>query len=230
MLDPTPQANLPYTLRTLRERAAERGSRSTEFIDYSGVAAKLNWLANAEAFDLVNMNSLDAVRMLTAGQVSVIDVSIANDIIKNLVIADLLRKTFALKMTREETPPTLLVVEEAHLFVSGDREHSMQPTLQMLQNVIRRGRKRWLALAFVSQQPGHLPAEIFEPCNTRLVHTLRSTHNLDTLMATTGEVGRDLWLRCPLLGQGQAVLSSPQLSRSLIRSVRPAASRRKFTR
>src|SRR5262249_11470872 len=80
-----------------------------------------------------------------------------------------------------------------------------------------------------SQQPGHLPPELFELCNTRIVHALRSSHNLEALMATTGDVSRELWSRCPLLGQGQAVLSSPQLNRSVVLSVRPAACRPRFT-
>jgi hypothetical protein len=229
LLDASPQAKVPFTLRSLRERAAERSARGTEFLDYTGLAAKLNWLTHAEAFDQLNVRSLDPVRMLAPGRVSVIDVSVANDIVKNMVTADLLRKTFALKMTQPRTPPTLLVIEEAHSFISRERAQTMQATLHMLRNVTRRGRKRWLAMAFVSQQPGHLPPEIFELCNTRIVHALRSTHNLEALMATTGDVSRELWSRCPLLGQGQAVLSSPQLNRSVILSVRPAASRRKYT-
>jgi DNA helicase HerA-like ATPase len=229
LLDTSPQAKLPFNLRTLRERANERASRSTEFFDYAGLTAKLTWLQNAEAFDVVNMPSLNPVQMLEPGRVSVVDVSLANDVVKNMVTADLLRKTFALKMTRPETPPTLVVIEEAHSFISRDRVQTMQATLNMLRNITRRGRKRWLAMAFVSQQPGHLPPEIFELCNTRLVHTLRSMHNLEALMATTGDVSRELWARCPLLGQGQAVFSSPQLNRSMIISIRPAASRRRFT-
>jgi DNA helicase HerA-like ATPase len=229
LLDASPRAALPFTVRTLRERASERSSRSTETMDYSGLAGKLSWLLHSEAFDQLQMPSLDVVRMLEPGRVSVVDVSVANDVIKNMVTADLLRKTFALKMARPDTPPTLLVIEEAHSFISRERVQTMQATLHMLRNITRRGRKRWLSVAFVSQQPGHLPPEIFELCNTRLVHTLRSTHNLEALVATTGDVGRDLWARCPLLGQGQAVLSSPQLSRSLIVSIRPAACRRKFT-
>jgi hypothetical protein len=229
LLDASPQARLPFTLRSLRERAAERSSRGTEFLDYTGLTAKLNWLMHAEAFDQVNLRSLDPVRLMAPGRVSVIDVSVANDIVKNMVTADLLRKAFALKMTQPTTPPTLLVIEEAHSFISRERAQTMQATLHMLRNVTRRGRKRWLAMAFVSQQPGHLPPEIFELCNTRIVHALRSMHNLEALMATTGDVSRELWSRCPLLGPGQAVLSSPQLNRSVILSVRPAASRRKFT-
>jgi hypothetical protein len=182
LLDASPQAKVPFTLKSLRERALERSARGGESIDYAGLAAKLTWLMHSEAFDQMNLRSLDPVRMLAPGQVSVIDVSVANDIVKN-----------------------------------------------MLRNVTRRGRKRWLSMAFVSQQPGHLPPEIFELCNTRIVHTLRSNHNLDALMTTTGDVGRDLWARCPLLGPGQAVVSSPQLHRSVIAAIRPATSRRRFS-
>lgn len=230
LLDSSPDAKLPFTLRTLRERANERGPRSTEFLDYSGLVAKLSWLMHAEAFDLPNLHSLNTTELMVPGRVTVIDVSVANDIIKNLVTADLLRKTFALKIMKEDAPPTLLVIEEAHSFISRDRQQTMQATLHMLQNVIRRGRKRWLAIAFVSQQPGHLPSEIFELCNTRMVHALRSQHNLEALQQTTGEVSQDLWNRCPLLGPGQAVLSSPQLNKPIILSVRPATSQRRFIR
>lgn len=186
------------------------------------------WLLNSGAFDLPSMPSLDTAKMLQAGQVSVIDVSIANDVVKNLVTADLLRKVFAYKMLKPNAPPTLLVIEEAHSFISKERAQTMQATLHMLRNVTRRGRKRWLSVAFVSQQPGHLPPEIFELCNTRIVHTLRSMHNLDALMATAGDIGKEMWDRCPLLGAGEAVVTSPQLKRPVIVSIRPASSRRRF--
>jgi hypothetical protein len=228
LLDASPQARVPFTLKTLRERAAERSGRSTDAVDYAGLAAKLTRLLQAGAFDEPGLGPVDPARLMVPGRVSVLDLSVANDIVKNLVTANLLQKVFALKMTSPDAPPTLLVLEEAHSFISRERAQTMQATLDMLRNVTRRGRKRWLSLAFVSQQPGHLPPEIFELCNTRIVHTLRSTHNLDALMATTGDVSRDLWSRCPLLGPGQAVLSSPQLSRTVILSVRPACCRRRF--
>jgi DNA helicase HerA-like ATPase len=167
---------------------------------------------------------------MVPGRVTVIDVSVTNDTVKNLATADLLRKVFALKILKENTPPTLIVIEEAHSFVSREKAQSMQATLEMLRNVTRRGRKRWLAAAFVSQQPGHLPPEIFELCNTRLVHNLRSMHNLEALMATTGDIAGELWARCPMLGTGEAILSSPQLNRPAIVRIRPASSRRKFAK
>ncbi len=228
LLDAAPTAKLPYTLRTLRERAADRSSRSTEFVDFQGLSTKLMWLLQSGAFDQANLKGLDTTEMLVPGRVSIIDVSVANDFVKNLVTADLLRKTFAHKIVKDDAAPTLLVIEEAHSFISREKAQTMQATLQMLRHVSRRGRKRWLAVAFVSQQPGHLPPEIFELCNTRIVHTLRSMHNLDALMSTTGDVTRELWARCPLLGTGEAVLSSPQFKRPVVAQIRPAMSRRKF--
>jgi len=228
LLNAAADATLPFTLRTLKDRAGERSSRSNDFFDYTGLSAKLMWLVSSGAFDQPKMRSLDAARMLAPGRVSILDVSVSNDIVKNLVTADLLRKVFAYKVARADAPPTLLVIEEAHSFISREKAQTMQATLQMLRNVARRGRKRWLSLAFVSQQPGHLPPEIFELCNTRIVHTLRSMHNLDVLMSTAGDVGQEMWARCPLLGPGEAIVTSPQLKRPVIASIRPAASRRRF--
>lgn len=230
LLDASPKASRVFTLMQLHDRARERTSKTTEMFDYLGLSAKLQWLINSGAFDQANLAALDPASMMSPGRVTVIDVSVANDTVKNLATADLLRKAFAWKILKEDTPPTLIVIEESHSFVSREKAHSMQATLEMLRNVTRRGRKRWLATAFVSQQPGHLPPEIFELCNTRIVHNLRSMHNLDALMATTVDIASDLWAHCPMLGTGEAILSSPQLSRPAIVRMRPAASRRKFTR
>jgi DNA helicase HerA-like ATPase len=230
LLDPSPKAARTYTVNLMNDRARERSSKTSEQFDFLGLATKLQWLINSGAFDQQNMSSLDPAGMMSPGRVTVIDVSVANDTVKNLATADLLRKTFAYKMVKDDAPPTLIVIEEAHSFVSREKAQTMQATLEMLRNVTRRGRKRWLAAAFISQQPGHLPPEIFELCNTRLVHNLRSMHNLEALMATTGDIAAELWARCPNLGTGEAILSSPQLNRPAVISLRPAASRRKFTK
>ena len=230
LFDSSPSARVAYTLQTLRGRALERSSRTTEGLDFVGLGSKLQLLLHSGAFDQVNMRSLDPTAMMSPGRVTVIDVSIANDTVKNLVTADLLRKAFALKTNKPELPPTLVIIEEAHSFMSREKVQTMQATLHMLRNVTRRGRKHWLSLAFVSQQPGHLPPEIFELCNTRLVHTLRSMHNLDSLMATTSDVTRELWAHCPLLGTGEAIFSTPQFRRSIIVSMRPASSQRRFVK
>src|SRR5262249_45819036 len=155
LLNPSPQAQRAFTLQQLYDRARDRSSKTTELFDYLGLATKLLWLINSGAFDQPNVPSLDPVGMLAPGRVTVVDVSVANARIKTLPTADLLKKVFAPKVGQANAPPTLVVVEEAHSFISREKAPTMQATLEMLRTVTRRGRKRWLATAFVSQQPGH---------------------------------------------------------------------------
>lgn len=230
LLDPSPKAKVAFQLASLLVRVRERGPQSTEQLDYLGLASKLGRLQHSGIIDQNGLSALDPQALIQPGRVSVVDVSQANDQVRNLVTADLLRKLFVHKIVHAEAAPTLLVLEEAHSFVSKERLKVMQATLKMLRDVARRGRKRWLSLAFVSQQPGHLPTEIFELCNTRLVHTVRSLQNLEALMATAGDVDQSQWARCPLLGPGEALVSSPQLPRPMVATIRPAATRRRFTR
>ena len=144
-----------------------------------------------------------------------------------MVTADLLRRRSRQDVRRQHSADAA-GDQEAHSFISRDVPddasplHAAQCHASRPQTLAGNGLRQPAARA--------LPPEIFELCNTRIVHTLRSMHNLEALMATTGDVSRELWSRCPLLGQGQAVLSSPQLNRSVILSVRPAASRRRFVR
>src|SRR5579871_4885840 len=78
LLDPSPGASVPFTLRSLKDRASDRSSKSNEFYDYTGLSTKLLWLVHSGAFDQPNMRSLDPERMITAGRVSVLGVSVAN--------------------------------------------------------------------------------------------------------------------------------------------------------
>jgi DNA helicase HerA-like ATPase len=228
LLDASPKAKLPFSLFALRERCVERSSKGGAELDFVGLGGKLLRLMHTKMFDEPNVPALDIAKLIQPGRVNIIDVSAASEVIQNLVTADLLRKSFAYKIVHPEVAPTLLVIEEAHAFISKERVASLHATLEMLRTVTRRGRKRWLSVAFVSQQPGHLPPEIFELCNTRIVHNLRSTHNLEALMATAGDVSQSLWGHVPLLGPGEALLSAPQLRRPVVTRIRPAASQRKF--
>lgn len=52
---------------------------------------------------------------------------------------------------------TVIVIEEAHEFLNSDRIEKMRILFQQVARIAKRGRKRWLGLAFVTQSPQHLP-------------------------------------------------------------------------
>jgi DNA helicase HerA-like ATPase len=94
--------------------------------------------------------------------------------------------------------------------------------------IARRGRKRWLALAFVSQQPSHIPDEIFELCNTRIIHSVKSDYNLRPLKQTSGDVLSELWDMLPGLGPGEALITCPQFTHTVLVDMRPSATKRRM--
>ncbi|HDI75097.1 MAG TPA: ATP-binding protein [Thermoprotei archaeon] len=219
-----------FTLRELVERVeamadqAKNRRMTYDVVSYEAIASKLERLEATGIFDKDNVLSVN--RLLKPGKVSVIDVSDASDIVKNIVISWLLLKIFRRKIRDPSAPKTLFIIEEAHTFVSRERVEVMRTTLDMLKTIARRGRKRWLSLCFISQQPGHLPTEIFELCNTRIVHRLMSEYNLKTLRETTAGVTREVWRTVPGLHVGEALLASPQLPHPVLLKIRPAKTMR----
>lgn len=166
--------------------------------------------------------------ILKPSQISVVDVSTASDDVKNITIAWILQKIFDIKLKEPDTPKTLIVIEEAHTFISRESVDRMRATMDMLKTIARRGRKRWLCLCFISQQPAHIPNEIFELCNTRVVHCTKSLFNINPLKETAGGVNEKIWDVLPTLGPGQAIVVSSQYDHPIIVDVRPSLCERKF--
>ncbi|RLE77817.1 MAG: hypothetical protein DRJ52_11020, partial [Thermoprotei archaeon] len=224
------KAKRGFTLRELIERVeqlAEQAKVRRQTYDatsYEAIASKLERLEATGLFDKDRILSVD--ELLVPGRVSVIDVSDASDTVKNIVISWLLLKIFSAKLRNPRAPKTLFIIEEAHTFVSKEKAEAMRTTLDMLKTIARRGRKRWLSLCFISQQPGHLPTEIFELCNTRIVHRLMSEYNLRALRETTTGVAREVWRTVPGFHVGEALLASPQLPHPVLMKVRPAKTMR----
>jgi DNA helicase HerA-like ATPase len=182
------------------------------------------------------VNYLPVRDLLTPGRLSVLDVSETDDRSRNICISYLLQALFdevvrteigkTVEGTSLSRPPLLVVLEEVHTFVSKASAHRMRTVLDQLQVVSRRGRKRWMGLVLVSQQPGHVPDELFELANTRFIHQLKSASNLAPVRATTGGVHDALWGTVPSLAPGGCLLTGATFRNPVFVQMRPAASRR----
>jgi len=188
---------------------------------------KLIELKRTKAFDVQTASPIDPSKYLVPGRVTVFDLSYTGDYEKNLLIAQLLERIFKEKRDNSSLPKTMIMIEEAHTFVSRENKDRMMQTIRKLKEIARRGRKRWLSLCFISQQPAHLPSEIFELANTRIVHNIRSKNNLDVLKLSSGDVTEEMWDSVPALNPGQAIINSPQFKNSLVVEIRHCRSKRK---
>lgn len=193
------------------------------------ILAKKMWrVRRQKIFDEIGQ-PIKISKLLKPQHVSVIDVSTIGTDAKNIVIASVLRRVFEAKLDRsKELPPTLILVEEAHTFISREARDRMEATMDILKVIARRGRKRWLCLGFVSQQPSHLPPEIFELCNTRIIHCTKSSHNISPIKRTTGGILDEIWDAVPALSAGQALVVSPQFNHPVVVDVRPSRTKREL--
>ena len=188
--------------------------------------SKLNLVADLDIID-VKTPTVKMDEIFKAGRLSVVDFSDASDYVRNMVIAEMLHKVWKYKIAHPESAKLLIVIEEAHAFISKEKRDRMLATLMLLIETARRGRKRGLNLGIVTQQPTHLPTELLELCNTRIIHRTNSTANIEVLRESTGNVPDEMWNTVTSLGRGEAIVSTPQYySRALQILVRPCASKR----
>lgn len=201
---------------------------------YGALRKKLRELEMMRIFDRKDAPPLDVVKLIQPGHLSVIDMSDSREQqVVNVVIADLLARLYHYKMRLSEEENTrrkvFLTIEEAHGFVSRDKKDKMEQTLDQLRRIARRGRKRWFALHFVTQSPQHLPSELFELANNKIIHQTTGSENLRVLKAAAGTINEGIWDDVPSLGRGRAIIVSGQYPHPIIVQIRPAASRRNYT-
>jgi DNA helicase HerA-like ATPase len=223
------QGQIPLVPGNLRDYEKSTASVLRTKLINLGRSGMLDWNQTA------NVAPLPIPELLVAGRLSVLDVSETDDRSRNIAIAYTLQSLFdevietpvgQPMVNGVPRPRVLVVIEEVHTFVSRAAVSKMRSVMDSLQVISRRGRKRWMALALVSQQPSHVPDELFELANTRFIHQLKSAANLAPVRATTGGVHEALWSTIPALGSGQALLTGAVFRNPIFINVRPARSRR----
>ena len=176
--------------------------------------------------------------LIVPGRLSVIDLSDSGfSELNNLAIADVLRgiqdaqdaACEKAEQQKKSPTPVLIVVEEAHEFLSEERISRTPVLFEQVARICKRGRKRWLGLCFVTQLPSHLPKQVLGLCNSFILHMLKDPQVATLLKRTVGGVDEGLWDRLPNLAAGQAIVSFPHFSRPLLVSIDPSQAKLKMT-
>lgn len=204
--------------------------KSTHAPSWRIVQGSLGRLLRLKIFDNDEAAAPDYEAMTKPGSVTIIDLSDTDSPqINNLVISEILRGLL-LKQdenynSRQEGEPiknrVVVVIEEAHEFLSAERVRQMPVLFQQVARIARRGRKRWLGLAFVTQLPQHLPNEVLGLVNNFILHKISDSGVIDRLKRTVGIIDDGLWNRLPNLAPGQAIVSASSLARPLLVSIDP---------
>lgn len=198
---------------------------------WRALLSKLWQLKRTNVFDIAGTEEIPYSELIKAGSVSIIDLSGSDStMINNIVIANLLRgiqneqeKAYNQAIRAGKNPtPVSIIIEEAHEFLSKEKIAKMSNLFQQVAKIARRGRKRWLGLVFVTQLPQHLPDEVLGLINSFILHKISDANVVSHLKRSIGGVDANLWNRLPNLAPGQAIVSTPSLSRSLLVAIDPS--------
>jgi len=245
--EPEPTVELaPFDTRLKSTRGVESlrtriysGPRPDQPVSWRALLGRLARLNRLKVFDNNDDGATPVIykNLLKPGTLSVVDLSDSGASgLNNIVIADLLQgiqaeqdeayqKYEASKRGGESAAlpsRTLVIIEEAHEFLSAERIDKMRILFEQVARIAKRGRKRWLGLVFVTQLPQHLPRQIFGLVNSYVLHKITDPQVVNTLRNTVSGIDDGLWKRVPALAPGQAIVSFPHMERPLLVSIDPA--------
>ena len=202
----------------------------THVASWRVVQGQLGKLLRMKVFDNADATSLTYADLTIPGRVSIIDLSDTDSPqINNLIIAELLRglheaqdRNYKMATEQgEEQRRTMVIIEEAHEFLSDTRIKQMPILFQQVARIARRGRKRWLGLTFVTQLPQHLPDEVLGLINNYILHKISDANVIGRLKRSLGVIDVSLWNRLPNLAPGQALVSMSSFTRPLLVNIDP---------
>lgn len=202
-------------------------------VSWRALMARLHRLNRLRLFDQSDADEPDYSAMLTPGKVSVVDLSdLDSPAIRNLAIAQVLQgiqrqqdKTYTDPETRDDLALGMVLIEEAHEFLSAQRIRQMPVLFQQIARLARRGRKRWLGLGFITQLPQHLPDEVLALINNWVLHKIQDVNIVNRLRKIVPGVDEAMWQSLPAQAPGQATVSFTHLSRAITLSMDAAPCR-----
>jgi hypothetical protein len=195
---------------------------------WRALQGRLSSLLRLGIFDHGAGQPLNPRDFVVPGRVSVVDLSgVEAPEQRNLAIAEVLRTVLTgqeeagAAAQRNAPPRTLVIIEEAHEFISVERRHQMPVLFSQIVRIARRGRKRWLGLVFVTHSPQHLPSELLGLVNNLVLHRLTDSSVLPALRQAFGAIDEGLWQQLSSLAPGQAIVSFTCFSRPLLVTIDP---------
>lgn len=222
----------------LKQRIRKDGQDSES--SWLAVLGRLHRLRRLQVFDRDKDSDgrkiapLDYANMLVPGRVYVVDLSDTDSPeLNNLVITEILRglqnaqDAAYTRYEKEQKPLTkvLIIIEEAHEFLSVNRISRMPLLFEQVSKIAKRGRKRWLSLAFVTQLPQHLPRELLGLINNYILHKINDAATVSMLQKVVTGIDESLWRRLPGLAPGQAICHFQHMERALLVAVDPATAK-----
>ncbi|TFH11643.1 MAG: ATP-binding protein, partial [Candidatus Thorarchaeota archaeon] len=186
--------------------------KDDETISKNTREALIGWLINLEDTRLFGKSSVPEIKSIVKpGKITLIDLS---DFIslkkKQIVVAHLASELLYLRR-RNEIPPVLLVLEEAHQFCPESRHELALPKSQ-IETIAREGRKFHALLCLISQRPVKLSTTVLSQCSNQAILRCTNPYDLDHIGKSSEGIDRSSLDAITTLEIGEALFIGETVS------------------
>jgi len=139
-------------------------------------------------------------------QVTIYDVSELDDDLLLFLTSYICKKYFNENKNKilEDRKVNIFLLEEAHRYISKNKEHSQFYEIEIFRKIAREGRKFGCFLYLSSQRPSELSSTVLSQCNNYLLHRIKNNVDLEYISKTIPYVDSNQLKRLSYLPTGIA--------------------------
>ncbi|RLF05027.1 MAG: hypothetical protein DRJ60_06230 [Thermoprotei archaeon] len=157
---------------------------------------------NIVEYDIYSTDVIDPVDLLEPGVIVDVDVSPLPDAARDEVVSYICRQVLQRSMMNKLLP-TLIVVEEAHLYLKSSSETAAK---QAIERIAREGRKYGVGLLIVSQRPKRLDPDVLSQMNSLCVLKIMQPEDQTYVKQYSEWLTDEMLAALPTLERGEAIL------------------------
>jgi DNA helicase HerA-like ATPase len=161
---------------------------------------------------IFELEGTSLIEIVSGNQLTVIDLSDADERLSETIIAAICRRIFELRKAYVKDGdgdfdiPTFMIIEEAHNFAPRSMEERTILSKSILRKIAREGRKFGVGLCIVSQRPNKLDADILSQCNTQIIMKIVNPSDQEHIRQSVESVTEDIVRDLPSLSRGEAII------------------------
>ena len=190
-----------FTLNSIIESIEKEseGGKSTK-------QALIGWLSELDRLNLFGPQENPIMKnVINQGEISIFNLQNEISIRKKQIIVDYICNQLFYLRRKNEIPPFLLIIEEAHQFCP-EAAHSKALSKYIIETIAREGRKFMACLCLISQRPKKLSTTALSQTNSKLILNIKNPYDLKHLMDSSETITKDYSDMISSLGVGEMLL------------------------
>jgi len=186
--------------------------RNDDSISKNTREALAGWLINLDQTRLFGKAAVPSVtNIVRPGKVTLIDLSDFISLKKKQIVVSFLANELLHLRRREQIPPFLLVLEEAHQFCPESR-HELALPKSRIETIAREGRKFHALLCLISQRPVKLSTTVLSQCSNQAILRCTNPYDLDHIGRSSEGIDRSSLDAITTLEIGEALFVGETVS------------------